>query len=58
MKKAYLFHVALLLVGVLFVPTSRAEDYTRRNLPEAALARLGKGRRKRRSIQPMARGWR
>ena len=46
MKKAYLFNVALLLVGVLFVPASYAQDYTRRNLPEGALARLGKGEAK------------
>ena len=46
MKKAYLFNVALLLVSVLFVPASRAQDYTRWNLPEGALARLGKGRAK------------
>ena len=44
MKKAYLFNVALLLVSVLFAPASRAQDYTRWNLPEGALARLGKGR--------------
>ena len=43
MKKAYLFNVALLLVGVLFASASRAQDYTRWNLPEGALARLGKG---------------
>ena len=46
MKKAYLFNVALLLVSVLFVPASRAQDYTRWNLPEGVLARLGKGRAK------------
>ena len=43
MKKTYLFNVALLLAGVLFVPASRAQDYTCWNLPEGALARLGKG---------------
>ena len=43
MKKVYLFNVALLLVGVLFASASRAQDYTRWNLPEGALARLGKG---------------
>ena len=46
MKKASLFNVALLLVGVLFVLPSRAQDYTRWNLPESALARLGKGEAK------------
>ena len=46
MKKAYLFNVALLLVSVLFVPASHAQDYTRWNLPEGALARLGKGQAK------------
>ena len=44
MKKAYLFNVALLSISVLFVPASHAQDYTRWNLPEGALARLGKGR--------------
>ena len=44
MKKAYLFNVALLSVSVLSAPASRAQDYTRWNLPEGALARLGKGR--------------
>ena len=43
MKKTYLFSVALLLVGVLFVPASRAQDYTRWGLPEGAKMRLGKG---------------
>ena len=46
MKKAPLFNVALVSVSVLFAPTSRAQDYTRWNLPEGALARLGKGRAK------------
>ena len=43
MKKRSLFSMALLLAGVLFVQDSRAEDYTRLNLPEGALARFGKG---------------
>ena len=46
MKKASLFNVALVSVSVLFAPGSRAQDYTRWNLPEGALARLGKGRAK------------
>ena len=44
MKKASLFNVALLSVNFLFAPASHAQDYTRWNLPEGALARLGKGR--------------
>ena len=43
MKKPWSFNVALLLVCVLFVQDSRAQDYTRWGLPEGALARLGKG---------------
>ena len=43
MRKRSLFRLALLLVGVLFVQDSRAEDYTRFSLPDGALARLGKG---------------
>ena len=43
MKKLPLFSMALLLAGVLFAQGSRAEDYTRSNLPNDALARLGKG---------------
>ena len=43
MKKLSLFIMALLPAGVLFAPDSRASDYTRWNLPEGALARLGKG---------------
>ena len=43
MKKAYLFNVSLLLVSVLFVPNSLAQDHTRLSLPEGAIARLGKG---------------
>lgn len=43
MKKLPLFSMALLLAGVLFAQSSRAEDYTRLNLPDDALARLGKG---------------
>ena len=46
MKKTSLFNVALVSVSVLFAPASRAQDYTRWNLPEGALARLGKGRAK------------
>ena len=43
MKNIRLFNVAL-LVCVLFVQTSRAQDHTRLSLPEGAIARLGKGR--------------
>ena len=43
MKKTRLFNVALLLVCVLFVQDSRAQDYTRWGLPEGAKARLGRG---------------
>ena len=43
MKKTRLFNAALLLVCVLFVPDSRAQDHTRLSLPESAIARLGKG---------------
>ncbi|MCY3789000.1 MAG: hypothetical protein OXH63_09465, partial [Gemmatimonadetes bacterium] len=46
MKKAYLFNIALLLVGLLFVRASHAQDYTRWELPEGAFARLGKGQAK------------
>ena len=44
MKKPRLLNVALLLVCVLFVQNSRAQDHTRWGLPEGAIARLGKGR--------------
>ena len=44
MKKTRLFNVALLLVCVLLVQDSRAQDHTRWGLPEGAIARLGKGR--------------
>ena len=44
MKMRSLFPIALLLACVLFAQDSRAEDYTRWNLPEGALARLGKGK--------------
>ncbi len=43
MKQPRLFNLALLLVALLFVQNSRAQDYIRWNLPEGALARLGKG---------------
>ena len=43
MNKRSLFHLVLLLAGVLFPQDSRSEDYTRWNLPDGALARLGKG---------------
>jgi len=46
MKKTSLFNGALLSVSVLFAPASHAQDYIRWNLPEGALARLGKGRAK------------
>ena len=43
MKKSRLFYLALLLVGLLFASDSRAQDYSRWNLPEGAITRLGKG---------------
>ena len=43
MKRLLLFSITFLLAGGLFVQDSRAEDYTRWNLPEGALARFGKG---------------
>ena len=43
MKKPRLFNLALLLVCVLCVQTSRAQDDNPFNLPEGARARLGKG---------------
>ena len=43
MKKRSLISMALLLAVVLFAQDSLAEDYTRWNLPEGPLARLGKG---------------
>ena len=43
MKKSRLFNLALLLVCVLCVQTSRAQDDNPFNLPEGARARLGKG---------------
>ena len=43
MKKPWLFNVALLLVYVLCVQASRAQDDNPFDLPEGALARLGKG---------------
>ena len=36
MKKLPLFSMALLLAGILFAQGSRAEDYTRLNLPNDA----------------------
>ena len=33
----------LLMFLVLFLPNTYPEDYTRLNLPEGAVARLGKG---------------
>ena len=49
MKKTRLFSVALLLVCVLFVQDSLAQDYTRWGLPEGAIARFGRS-----SISEMA----
>ena len=43
MKKSRLFNLTLLLVGVLCVQTSRAQDDNPFNLPAGALARIGKG---------------
>ena len=43
MKKSRLFNLALLLVGVLCVQTSRAQDDNPFSLPEGTRARLGKG---------------
>ena len=43
MKRVLLFSMALLLVGFLIVPASRAEDATRKDLPEGAFARLSEG---------------
>ena len=43
MKKSRLFNLALLLVCVLCVQTSRAQDDNPLNLPAGALARIGKG---------------
>ena len=43
MQKILLFSLIFLLVGVLFAQESLAQDYTRLNLPDGALARLGKG---------------
>ena len=43
MKKSWLFNPALLLICVLCVQTSRAQDDNPFNLPEGALARIGKG---------------
>ena len=44
MKNMRLFNVALLLICVLCITDSRAQDHTRLSLPEGAIARLGKGR--------------
>lgn len=43
MKNIRLFNVALLLICVLVVQDSRAQDYTQWSLPEGAKVRLGKG---------------
>ena len=43
MKKPRVFNLALLLVGVLCVQTSRAQDDNPFSLPEGTRARLGKG---------------
>ena len=43
MKKKLLFNAALLLVAVLFVQDSRAQDHVRLSLPEGAKLRLGRG---------------
>ena len=43
MKQPRIFNVAFLLACVLLVREGRAQDYPRWNLPEGALARLGKG---------------
>ena len=42
-KKALFFKVSLLLVYVLVLQNSVAQDNTKFNLPEGATARLGKG---------------
>ena len=42
-KKHSLFRIALLWAGVLFAQDSRGEEYTPWNLPDGAVARLGKG---------------
>ena len=42
-KKALFFKVSLLLVYVLVLQNSVAQDYTKFNLPKGATARLGKG---------------
>ena len=43
MKKSRLFNLTLLLICVLCVQTSRAQDDNPFNLPEGTRARLGKG---------------
>ena len=43
LKKALLFKFSLLLVSMLFLQNSGAQDYTQWGLPEGAKARLGKG---------------
>ena len=43
MKENSSFRMALLWCGVLWMQDSGAQDYTRWNLPDGALARLGKG---------------
>ena len=44
MKQLSLLSIALLLVGVLSVQASRAEDYTCGNVPDGALTQIGRGR--------------
>ena len=43
MKKITNFIYVLLLISILSLPNSFAQDYTRMGLPEGAIARLGKG---------------
>ena len=43
MRKLSLLSIALLLAGVVLIPASHAQDDIRLNVPEGALARLGKG---------------
>ena len=35
--------LTLILISILFLPNTFAEDYTQMNLPEGAIARFGKG---------------
>ena len=43
MKKLQLFNIACVLIAVLFVQDSHAQDYARWGLPDGAKVRLGKG---------------